>query len=64
VPRAAASALPRQQQIAAELEQLRRLHPLGRFGTAAEIAEAVLFLIEARFVTGSVLVADGGISLA
>lgn len=64
VPRTAGSELPRERQIAVELEQLRRLHPLGRFGTAAEIAEAVLFLIEARFVTGSVLVADGGISLA
>jgi 2-deoxy-D-gluconate 3-dehydrogenase len=64
VPRAAASELGREAQIAAELEQLRRLHPLGRLGTAAEIAEAVVFLMEARFVTGSVWVVDGGVSLA
>jgi len=47
-----------------QLAQLSALHPLGRLGTPAEIAEAVLYLVDARFVTGTVLVADGGLLLA
>ena len=37
--------------------------PLGRFGTAEEIADAVAFLAsdEARFITGQVLAVDGGL---
>jgi len=46
-----------------QLAQLRALHPLGRLGTAEEVAQAVLYLVDARFVTGSVLVADGGLLL-
>jgi NAD(P)-dependent dehydrogenase (short-subunit alcohol dehydrogenase family) len=40
--------------------------PLGRFGTAEEIAHAIRFLLSpaAGFVTGSVLVADGGFTAA
>lgn len=40
--------------------------PLGRFGTAYEIAHAVRFLLSpaAGFITGSVLVADGGYTAA
>ena len=50
----------------AELEEaVRASIPLGRFGRAAEIAELVLFLASPRaaWVTGSVLLADGGWSL-
>jgi NAD(P)-dependent dehydrogenase (short-subunit alcohol dehydrogenase family) len=37
-------------------------HPLGRWGTPAEIAESIAFLASdaASFVTGAVLTADGG----
>jgi NAD(P)-dependent dehydrogenase (short-subunit alcohol dehydrogenase family) len=39
--------------------------PLGRTGTAEEVADAVVFLLsdQARFVTGHDLVVDGGLSL-
>jgi NAD(P)-dependent dehydrogenase (short-subunit alcohol dehydrogenase family) len=35
-------------------------HPVGRLGTADEIAHAVVFLCENEFTTGSILVIDGG----
>ncbi len=47
--------------------QRRLVHiPLGRFGEAAEIARAALFLAseEASYVTGTSLMVDGGISAA
>lgn len=34
--------------------------PLGRFGTAEEVARAALFLAEARYITGQVLGVNGG----
>jgi len=38
------------------------LHPVGRLGTAEEIASLVTYLVsdEAAFITGAVLTADGG----
>jgi len=43
--------------------QLTERTPLGRFGTAEEIASAVAFLAsdEAAFITGQVLAVDGGL---
>ncbi|XP_041861617.1 carbonyl reductase family member 4 [Melanotaenia boesemani] len=38
--------------------------PLGRFGTPEEAAQAVLFLLESPYITGQVLVVDGGLQLA
>jgi NAD(P)-dependent dehydrogenase (short-subunit alcohol dehydrogenase family) len=34
--------------------------PLKRSGTPADIADAVVFLVNAKFITGQVLVVDGG----
>ncbi len=39
---------------------LRTLHPIQRIATVEEIADAVLFLENAPFVTGQVLHVDGG----
>jgi NAD(P)-dependent dehydrogenase (short-subunit alcohol dehydrogenase family) len=46
-------------------EAIRRMIPLGRRGDAAELAHAVLFLLDDRagYVTGSVVTVDGGLSM-
>lgn len=41
-------------------EHLATLHPMGRMGDAEEVAEAVLYLESASFVTGEILHVDGG----
>ena len=47
----------------AQLRGLRALHPLGRLGTGEDVAEAVVFLLGASWVTGTELVVDGGLLL-
>ena len=42
------------------LEMLAEEIPLGRLGTAQEIAGAVLYLAQASYTTGQVLAVDGG----
>jgi NAD(P)-dependent dehydrogenase (short-subunit alcohol dehydrogenase family) len=53
--------LPSEQQSRLRDEQ-EKIVPLGRIGTAAEVAAAVLFLASdsASFITGTDLVVDGG----
>lgn len=41
-----------------------RTIPLGRFGEPEEVAKAVIFLLESPYITGQVLVVDGGLQLA
>lgn len=53
----------RAQRVSEQLASLAALHPLGRLGSAEEVAEAVRYLLEATFVTGTVLVVDGGLTL-
>jgi NAD(P)-dependent dehydrogenase (short-subunit alcohol dehydrogenase family) len=41
-------------------EGLAQLHPVGHMGTIDDVVDAVLYLENARFVTGEVLHVDGG----
>ncbi len=45
---------------AEERERLARATPLGRLGSPADVVGALLYLLEADFVTGEVLTVDGG----
>ena len=44
----------------------RRFIPIGRTGTADEVADAIVFLAsdEARYITGVMLPVDGGLTAA
>ena len=50
--------------IEAAKENSRQMHPIGRLGTADDVARAIVFLAsdDARFMTGSALVVDGGVT--
>jgi NAD(P)-dependent dehydrogenase (short-subunit alcohol dehydrogenase family) len=39
---------------------LGRQHPLGRVGEVSDVVEAIIYLEQARFVTGEILHVDGG----
>ena len=45
------------------LNSMKSEHPLGRIGSAQEIAEAAEYLLRARWTTGTSIVVDGGLSL-
>jgi NAD(P)-dependent dehydrogenase (short-subunit alcohol dehydrogenase family) len=53
----------REARVQAQLEGLRRLHPLGRLGTIDDVAAAIVYLLDAEWVTGTVLTIDGGLLL-
>jgi NAD(P)-dependent dehydrogenase (short-subunit alcohol dehydrogenase family) len=46
------------------IDALRARQPLGRLGKPEEVADAVLYLATAEFVTGTVLTVDGGLTAA
>jgi pteridine reductase len=52
--------LPPPGEDAACLERLASRIPLRRHGSPAEVVRAVLYLLEAEFVTGELLFVDGG----
>jgi len=43
-----------------EREELCASIPMGRFGTPAEVAEAIVFLASSSYITGQILSPDGG----
>ena len=44
----------------ADADRLRETTPLGRHGTPDDVVQAVLYLLDADFVTGETIVVDGG----
>jgi len=46
------------------LDALRARQPMGRLGTPEEIADAIVYLATAEFVTGTILTVDGGLTAA
>jgi len=52
--------LPPADYTPAQVESLRGRTPLQRIGAPADVVKALLYLIEADYVTGEVLVVDGG----
>jgi NAD(P)-dependent dehydrogenase (short-subunit alcohol dehydrogenase family) len=52
------------EDVGESLDALRARQPMGRLGTPEEIADAVAYLAGAEFVTGSVMVIDGGLTAA
>jgi len=44
-------------------DALRAAIPLGRAGSAEEVADAVAFLLDAGYITGTVLRVDGGMAM-
>ena len=56
--------LPPEYFSPADIERDRRRVPLGRIGTPDDVVGAVRFLAGADYVTGEVIVVDGGLGLA
>lgn len=55
--------LSKNLQIPGYVEQIEKVTPLGRIGTAHDIADSVVNLMRAGWITGQVLQSDGGASL-
>ncbi len=57
------SILPPPGMSEAYLAKLAHANPQDRIGTPEDIADAVLFLLRSRFITGQVIYVDGGIHM-
>ena len=57
-------AVMKTNEIDAAVEATRHMHPIGRLGTPDDVARTIVFLAsdDARFMTGSSLVVDGGVT--
>lgn len=53
-----------EQDVEDRIHRRTRAYPLRRIGTPEDVANAVLFLLsdEASFITGTVIVVDGGLT--
>ncbi len=51
------------KNLSMDKEEIAKAIPLGRLGTAEDIADAVCFLVNADYITGEVLRVDGGIGM-
>ena len=52
------------EDVGESLDELKARQPMGRLGTPDEIAEAIMYLAGAEFVTGTILSIDGGLTSA
>jgi len=55
--------MPPEHHSEAQVERTRRRIPMGRVGAPEDVADAVRFLARADYVTGQVVVVDGGLGL-
>ncbi len=61
VPRTKGEDDARERIVVSQLDALAKLHPLQRLGCPADVAQAVCFVLDASWMTGSVLTIDGGL---
>lgn len=47
-----------------QFEDAARRVPLGRVGTADDVAKAIAYLVDASYVTGTIMAVDGGTTVA
>jgi NAD(P)-dependent dehydrogenase (short-subunit alcohol dehydrogenase family) len=52
------------QRVKSQLAALAALHPLGRLGTAEEVAAVIINVLDQTWQTGSLVTIDGGLSIA
>ncbi|MFS0731669.1 SDR family oxidoreductase [Curtobacterium sp. 1P10AnD] len=48
----------------AQFEDAAQRVPLGRVGTALDVAKAIAYLVDASYVTGTIMAVDGGTTIA